>query len=91
MSDQRAKSISSGPDRSLKARFPELNVLIALIAIIAAFEILGRVFMGDSFLFNTRTDVTGLFNEQRLQIIILQVSIVGIIAVGVTQVIIGWH
>ena len=30
----------------------------------------------------------GLFNEQRLQIIILQVSIVGIIAIGVTQVII---
>jgi len=89
VSEQRAKSISGGPDRSLKARFPELNVLIALIVIIATFEILGRVFMGDSFLFNTRTDVTGLFNEQRLQIIILQVSIVGIIAVGVTQVIIS--
>ena len=32
---------------------------------------------------------TGLFNKQRLDIIILQVSIVGIIALGVTQVIIS--
>lgn len=67
---------------------PEVNVFMALVAIVAAFEILGRFFLGDSFLFNTRPDVSGLFNEQRLQIIILQVSIVGIIAIGVTQVII---
>jgi inositol transport system permease protein len=38
--------------------------------------------LGDSFLFNTRENVDTLFNEQRLQIIILQVSIVGIIALG---------
>jgi inositol transport system permease protein len=44
--------------------------------------------MGDSFLFNTRDNVDAVFNEQRLRIIILQVSIVGIIALGVTQVII---
>ncbi len=43
--------------------------------------------MGDSFLFNTRENVAGIFNQQRLQIIILQVSIIGIIALGVTQVI----
>ena len=41
-----------------------------------------------SFLFNTRDNVDAIFNQARLSIIILQVSIVGIIAVGVTQVII---
>jgi inositol transport system permease protein len=75
-------------DASKRARPQELNVLIALVAIVAAFELLGRVFIGDSFLFNTRDNVEGIFNQQRLEIIILQVSIVGIIAVGVTQVII---
>src|SRR4029077_8938956 len=39
---------------------------------------LGWILQGQSFLFNT----------QRLSIVILQVSIVGIIAVGVTQIII---
>ncbi|RWD00406.1 MAG: ABC transporter permease, partial [Mesorhizobium sp.] len=39
--------------------------------------------------FNTRANVDTIFNEARLQIIILQVSIVGIIAIGVTQVIIS--
>jgi len=68
--------------------FPELNVLVALFVIVATFEILGRIFIGDSFLFNTRADLDTLFNNQRLEIIILQVSIVGIIAIGVTQVII---
>lgn len=67
----------------------EVNVFFALVLIVAAFEILGRLFLGDSFLFNTRQDVSTLFNEQRLQVIILQVSIVGIIAIGVTQVIIS--
>ena len=75
-------------DASKRARPQELNVLIALVAIVAAFELLGRVFIGDSFLLNTRDNVDAIFNQQRLEIIILQVSIVGIIAVGVTQVII---
>nr|WP_194308439.1 ABC transporter permease [Gemmobacter straminiformis] len=66
-----------------------MNVFIALIVIVAAFEILGRLLMGDSFLLNTRDNVDTFFNEQRLQIIILQVSIVGIIGLGVTQVIIS--
>ena len=43
---------------------------------------------GGSFLFNTRVNVDGIFNQPRLDIIILQVSIIGIIALGVTQVII---
>jgi inositol transport system permease protein len=76
-------------DPSRKTWPPEINVLMALVLIVAAFEILGRLLMGESFLFNTREGVPGLFNEQRLQIIILQVSIVGIIAIGVTQVIIS--
>jgi inositol transport system permease protein len=67
---------------------PELNVLLALIVLVAGFEVMGRMFLGDSFLFNTRENATTFFNEARLSIIILQVSIVGIIAIGVTQVII---
>ena len=67
----------------------EVNIFIALVVIVAAFEVLGRLFIGDSFLFNTRENVAGIFNQQRLEIIILQVSIVGIIAIGVTQVIIS--
>ncbi len=76
-------------DASKRSWPPELNVFLALIVITAAFEILGRLVIGDSFLFNTRENVVGLFNQQRLEIIILQVSIVGIIAIGVTQVIIS--
>ena len=75
-------------DAAKKAWPAELNVFFALVAIIVAFEVLGRLVIGDSFLFNTRDNIDTLFNEQRLQVIILQVSIVGIIAIGVTQVII---
>jgi inositol transport system permease protein len=66
---------------------PEAGVFLALVLITLVFEILNRV-NGGSFLFNTRESVDAIFNEQRLQIIILQVSITGIIAIGVTQVII---
>lgn len=75
-------------DPSRRARPPELNVFIALFLITAAFELIGRLFLGESFLFNTRENVEGIFNTARLTIIILQVSIVGIISIGVTQVII---
>ncbi|MES2666719.1 MAG: ABC transporter permease [Pseudomonadota bacterium] len=62
-----------------KAQRPtEINVVIGLVAIALLFEVLGQIFRDQSF----------LFNLARLQIMILQVSIVGIIAVGVTQVII---
>jgi inositol transport system permease protein len=57
---------------------PEVNVLIGLILIGLVFEILGWYVRGESF----------LANPQRMSIIILQVSVVGIIAVGMTQVII---
>ena len=76
-------------DASKRARPPELGVLIALIMMIVVFEVLGRLLIHDSFLFNTRDNVDTLFNEPRLKIIILQVAIVGIIALGVTQVIIS--
>ena len=36
---------------------PELNVLFALVLIVAVFELLGRLLIGDSFLFNTRENV----------------------------------
>lgn len=74
-------------DSTRKARPPELNVFIALILIVVAFEAIGRLFLNDSFLFNTRPNVDTVFNWARLNIIVLQVSIIGIIAVGVTQVI----
>jgi inositol transport system permease protein len=56
----------------------ELNALIGLVGIALLFELFGWIFQGQSFLANT----------QRLSIIILQVATIGIIAVGVTQVII---
>ena len=76
-------------DAKKRARPPELNVFFALILIVAVFEALGWLLMGDSFLFNTRENATSIFNTARLSIIILQVSIIGIIALGVTQVIIS--
>jgi len=56
----------------------EVSVLIGLIIIALVFEALGWLLIHQSF----------LVNPARLQIVILQVSIVGIIAIGVTQVII---
>src|SRR6202167_5476976 len=57
---------------------PEAGILLVLIGLALTFELLGWIFVRQSF----------LFNEQRLVIMILQVSVIGIIAVGVTQVII---
>jgi inositol transport system permease protein len=57
---------------------PEVNILSILVGVAVVFEILGWIFQGQSF----------LGNPQRLTIMILQVSVIGIIAVGVTQVII---
>ena len=58
---------------------PEVNIFLVLIGISLVFEVLGWLFQGQSF----------LFNAQRLSIMILQVSVIGIIAIGVTQVIIS--
>ncbi|MBT6188833.1 MAG: ABC transporter permease [Tateyamaria sp.] len=78
-------------DKTKRSWPNEMNVLFALIIIIVVFEILGQVlpYMKDqSFLFDTRGRFDSIFNEARLKIIILQVAIIGIIALGVTQVII---
>ncbi len=68
-------------DTSKKKRHcpPELNALIGLIGIAIIFEILAWVGRDESF----------FGNVTRLKIRILQVSIIGIIAIGVTQVIIS--
>jgi inositol transport system permease protein len=57
---------------------PEAGILLVLLALALAFELLGWLLVGQSF----------LFNGQRLIVMILQVSVIGIIAIGVTQVII---
>jgi inositol transport system permease protein len=78
-------------DKSKRAWPNELNIFFALIIIIVIFEIVGQTFPymnGQSFLFDTRDRFDSIFNEARLKIIILQVAIIGIIAIGVTQVII---
>ena len=67
----------------------ELNVFAALVIIVLVFEGLGALIMGQSFLFDNNDRFDSIFNEARLRIIILQVSIIGIIALGVTQVIIS--
>lgn len=74
-------------DPAKRNRAPEWNVLGALILIVLVFEVLNRL-QGGSFLFNMRDNVDAIFNQQRLDIMILQVAIIGIIALGVTQVII---
>ena len=79
-------------DKHKRAWPNEANIFIALILIIGVFELLGQTlpYMNDqSFLFDTRDRFDSIFNEARLRIIILQVSIIGIIALGVTQVIIS--
>jgi inositol transport system permease protein len=78
-------------DKSKRQWPNELNVFGALILIILIFEVLGQVLPymnGQSLLFDTRDRFDSIFNEQRLRIIIVQVAIIGIIALGVTQVII---
>ncbi|MEO9826018.1 MAG: ABC transporter permease [Paracoccaceae bacterium] len=78
-------------DKSKRSWPNEMNILLALIIIIAIFELLGQILPymnGQSFLFDTKDRFDSIFNEARLQIIILQVAIIGIIALGVTQVII---
>jgi inositol transport system permease protein len=57
---------------------PAASILMVLIGLALTFELLGWILVGQSF----------LLNEQRLVVMILQVSVIGIIAVGVTQVII---
>jgi inositol transport system permease protein len=74
-------------DKSKRSWPNEVNVFVALVIIIFIFELLNRL-DGGSFLFNMRENAPGLFNQQRIDIMILQVAVVGVIALGVTQVII---
>ena len=57
---------------------PELSILAVMIGMMLLFEVLGWMFVGQSF----------IANPLRLRIMILQEAEIGIIAVGVTQVII---
>ena len=61
-----------------RRRPPELSILMVLVGLALGFELLGWILVRQSF----------LLNEQRLVVMILQVSVIGIIAIGVTQVII---
>ncbi|MDH2434384.1 ABC transporter permease [Pokkaliibacter sp. MBI-7] len=76
--NQAMTTTKSASSPSLLKKFPEAGILLVLFGICALFEILGWIYRGDTF----------LFNSQRLLIMILQVSIIGIIAIGSTQVII---
>lgn len=79
MSESSPGAVAPFETVSAKRRWPqEVNILFVLIGIALFFELLGWVVQGQSF----------LFNYSRLQIMILQVAVIGIIAVGVTQVII---
>ena len=73
-----SKAYTSNFISSHKTLPSELGIFIVLLGIAFIFEILGWIFVGQSFVFNLR----------RLNIMILQMAIIGIIAVGVTQIII---
>jgi inositol transport system permease protein len=72
---------TAAPTSEVKARRrlpPELSILGVAIGMMLLFEVLGWIFVGQSF----------VANPLRLKIMILQEAEIGIIAVGVTQVII---
>ncbi|MFC6301814.1 ABC transporter permease [Pseudomonas sp. CCM 7893] len=72
------KKPSTAPVKS-RRRFPtELSIFLVLIGIGLVFEVFGWIVRDQSF----------LMNSQRLVLMILQVSIIGLLAIGVTQVII---
>ncbi len=73
-----ASTATAVPSASKRRIPPEFNIFLVLVGIALVYEILGWIFIGQSF----------LMNSQRLTIMILQVAVIGIIAVGVTQVII---
>jgi len=93
MADQAAHGVGGLTfDRSKRAWPNEFNVFLALVLIILLFEALGQILPymdGQSMLFdfNEARDGT-ILNMARVKIIILQVAIIGIISLGVTQVII---
>ncbi|WP_324733121.1 ABC transporter permease [Pseudomonas paeninsulae] len=66
------------PPKSRRRLPTEFSILLVLIGIGLAFELCGWLIRDQSF----------LFNSQRLVLMILQVSIIGLLAIAVTQVII---
>ncbi len=77
--DQAANPTATEHARARPRRLPpEAGILLILVGIALVFELLGWMLEHQSF----------LLNGQRLVIMILQVSVIGIIAIGVTQVII---
>src|SRR5687768_6690513 len=81
MSTEQAAKAAARPGGEMQQKRklpPEANIFLVLIGIALFFELLGWIFVGQSF----------LMNQQRLTVMILQVAVIGIIAVGVTQVII---
>lgn len=81
MSTEQAAKTAARPGGEMQQKRklpPEANIFLVLIGIALFFELLGWIFVGQSF----------LMNQQRLTVMILQVAVIGIIAVGVTQVII---
>src|ERR1700724_794029 len=73
------QTVHAGSARRWRRFPPAAGILMVLLGLALAFELLGWIFVRQSF----------LLNQQRLVVIILQVSVIGIIAVGVTQVIIA--
>jgi inositol transport system permease protein len=71
-------ALSEAPRVARRRLPPELSILGVMIGMMLLFEILGWIFVGQSF----------IANPLRLKIMILQEAVIGIIAVGVTQVII---
>jgi inositol transport system permease protein len=69
---------AAGPPRRRRALPPEASILLVLVGIAVVFELLGWTIRHQSF----------LGNPQLLLIMILQVSVTGLLAIGVTQVII---
>ena len=68
-----------GTNNMRKLKLPtEVRILLVLVGVALLFELLGWIYIGQSF----------LLNKDRLVVMILQMSVIGIIAVGVTQVII---
>src|ERR1700691_153542 len=79
VSTEPAPALVRPAETSARRRLPpELSILGVMIGMMLLFEALGWVFVGQSF----------IANPLRLKIMILQESVIGIIAVGVTQIII---
>jgi len=81
MTTMTTPTVSPAPMHIARPKFklpPEASILLVLVGISLLFEALGWYINGQSF----------IFNGERLQIIILQMAVIGIIAVGVNMVII---